>query len=97
MEGARSNLLIVTANGELVTPDLKLGAVAGIGVQITRERVPELAPTTLDRSALERARELIAVNGVRIACPVVTVDGRPVGDGSPGPWAKRLQELLAAD
>jgi branched-subunit amino acid aminotransferase/4-amino-4-deoxychorismate lyase len=97
VEGARSNLLMLTASGELVTPDLKLGAVAGIGAQITRERVPEIVPGIIDRAALERARELIAINAVRGPCPVVEVDGRPVGNGSPGPWAERLQGLLASD
>jgi branched-subunit amino acid aminotransferase/4-amino-4-deoxychorismate lyase len=42
-------------------------------------------------SRLHLGRELNAVRG---ACPVVELDGRPVGDGKPGPAALRLREVL---
>ena len=59
-----------------------------------RQRLPEIAESDLHRRALGEARELIAVNAVRGASPVVELDGRPVGDGRPGPAALRLREIL---
>ena len=91
VEGGRSNLLVVTANGHLVTPDLSLGPVEGLGLEIVRESTPMLAPGRLDREAVRAARELIAVNAVRGVVPIVELDGEPVGEGMPGPWARRLQ------
>jgi len=34
------------------------------------------------------------VRGVR---PVIAFDGRPVGDGKPGPWAARLDHAFRRD
>jgi branched-subunit amino acid aminotransferase/4-amino-4-deoxychorismate lyase len=34
---------------------------------------------------------------VRGAVPIVRLDGRPVGAGSPGPWAARLAAALDRD
>ena len=94
VEGSRSNLVVVTADATPVTPPECLGAVAGIALQIALERVPEIARRALLRDELDGARELIAINCVRGARPVVSLDGRPVGDGTAGPFAKRLGEVL---
>jgi branched-subunit amino acid aminotransferase/4-amino-4-deoxychorismate lyase len=64
--------------------------------EILLERVPEIAETELRRRSLEEARELVAVNAVRGALPVVELDGEPVGDGRTGPAAMRLQEALSS-
>lgn len=95
VEGARSNLLVVTAAGRLVRPRPQLGAVAGLALELVVERVPDLEDAEVDDTMLAEARELIAVNAVRGAAPVVTLDGRPVGDGRPGPRALALREQLA--
>ena len=97
VEGARSNFVVVGPDGTPATPDLARGGVAGIARGILCERVPELACRDIRGSELGRARELIAVNAVRGARPVVCVDGTGVGDGEPGPWSRRLDEILSAD
>jgi branched-subunit amino acid aminotransferase/4-amino-4-deoxychorismate lyase len=96
VEGARSNLLVVTSDGALASPDPLLGAVAGITLQILRERVPELQITRLGRDDLATARELIAVNAVRYAVPITHVDDTAIADGQPGPVSARLDAILAA-
>lgn len=95
VEGAHTNLLIVDRSGSLATPDLALGAVAGIALEIIHERVAELRVATLDKSSVAKANELIAVNAVRGARPIVELDGRAIGSGAPGPMAERLDSLLA--
>lgn len=98
VEGSHTNLLVVTSEGELGTPALELGAVEGIGLAVVRESEPSLRSVVLDRADLLSARELMAVNIVRGLAPIVELDGEAVGDGQPGPWARRLGSLfLEAD
>jgi len=97
VEGARSNLVLVGPTGTPATPDLARGGVAGIAREILCERVAGLECRDIDGSELRRARELIAVNAVRGARPIVCVDGTDVGDGEPGPWARRLDDILSAE
>ena len=97
VEGTRTNLLVVTPDGVLATPDPALGAVAGLALEIVRERVPELTVAELDEAQVRGAAELIALNAVRGAQAIVRLNGREVSSGRPGPWAERLSELLRDD
>jgi branched-chain amino acid aminotransferase len=96
VEGARTNLVVVLAGGALVTPPLARGAQAGIGRTMLLERVQELVEADVALAELPAAHELVAVNAVRGARPVVALDGRPVGAGIPGPWSERLARAFAA-
>lgn len=96
VEGARSNLVIVSAEGDLLTPPLARGGVAGVAREILVEALPELLERDLRRAELLRAAELVAINAVRGARPIVSLDDRPVADGAAGPWASRLAEILDA-
>jgi len=61
---------------------LRLAARAGVPV---REHV-------LRRDDLGQVSELFLTGTTSEVLPVTSVDGRPVGDGRPGPVARRLQE-----
>jgi branched-chain amino acid aminotransferase len=95
VEGSRSNLIVLTAAGELVTPPLSRGAVAGVARDIVMERLPELRERDVAAFRLPDAREIIAVNAVRGARPIATLDGRPVGDERHA--LERVSRALAAD
>jgi len=97
VEGARTNAIVVDAAGRLSTPPLELGAVAGIAREVLLERVPELALRVVLEPELRHAREIVVANAVRGARAVVRLDGAPVGDGRPGPWARRLDAALVED
>jgi branched-subunit amino acid aminotransferase/4-amino-4-deoxychorismate lyase len=97
VEGARSTIVVVSASGEARTPPLTRGPVAGVARGVVLERVPGLAERDVGRAELALAREIVALNAVRGAVPVVRLDEHPVGDGRPGPWAARLAEALADD
>jgi branched-subunit amino acid aminotransferase/4-amino-4-deoxychorismate lyase len=97
VEGSRSNLLVVTREGTPATPPEELGAVAGIALEVVVERVPEVRRQPIARVELPGAREIVALNAVRGARPITRLDGRPVAEGRPGPWAARLGEALAAE
>jgi branched-subunit amino acid aminotransferase/4-amino-4-deoxychorismate lyase len=92
VEGARTNIVVVTESGALLTPSLARGAVAGIAREIVLERATEVRQDELHRDALPHARELIALNAVHGARPIVRLDDSPVGDGTrPG-----LEALVTA-
>jgi len=96
IEGARSNFVLARSDGSLATPSLQRGGVAGVARGILLERLPELTEAELHRRTLAKTRELIAVNAIRGAHPVVELDGKPVGNGKPGPAALKLSEILAS-
>jgi branched-subunit amino acid aminotransferase/4-amino-4-deoxychorismate lyase len=99
VEGARSNLVVVTADGELVQPDPALGAVAGIALAGVTQEIGEIRVARCDAQLIADAREVVALNAVRGARAIVKIDGLPRRESAPGPWAKRLDALLrsAAD
>jgi branched-chain amino acid aminotransferase len=96
-EGSAMNMFIVMDNQLITTPP-----TADILVGITRNTVMELAQNELGLEVVERpiARTELYVcdevffcgTGAQVA-PVRSVDRRLVGDGHPGPIAKKLQEL----
>jgi len=95
VEGSRSNLLIVSATGELLAPEAARGAVAGIALSVLRERGPTPREAAIDVTALRSAREIIALNAVRGARAICRLDDRDVGTGRAGPSARRIATALA--
>jgi branched-subunit amino acid aminotransferase/4-amino-4-deoxychorismate lyase len=95
VEGARCNIIVLDSGGVLSTPDRALGGVAGVAREILLDEIEELVCKNQSLEDLRQAREIIAVNAVRGACPIVALDGKPVADGRPGPWAARLDSILS--
>jgi D-alanine transaminase len=96
-EGASSSALIVTADDVLVTRPNSQAILPGC----TRKAVLAIAErdgvTVEERlfTAAEAlaAREAILTSASNFVLPVVRIDGNPIGDGTPGPIARRLREL----
>jgi branched-chain amino acid aminotransferase len=95
-EGSAMNLFMVR-EGRLVTPDPSSGILEGI----TRETVMTLARELLDvatdvrpvdRTELYVADEVFLCGTAAKIAPVVRIDGRPVGGGTPGDLTRELQE-----
>lgn len=99
IEGATSNVFVVRA-GELLTPPIDAGILAGI----TRQTVLELAgeqalpvrETELHPSDLYQADEVFITSTVREVVPVVRVDDMPISDGKPGPITTRVLDAYRA-
>jgi branched-subunit amino acid aminotransferase/4-amino-4-deoxychorismate lyase len=96
-EGTRSNVVVVGPSGAAATPPVSLGIVAGIAREVALERVSGIEEREIPADELRAAREIVAVNAVRGAKPIVGLDGAPVGAGRPGPWAQRLAAALEKD
>ena len=87
--------LFLVVNGNLVTPPLHIGNLAGV----TRQAIIELA----ESDGIAASEELFRMHGVYNAeevfltgtaaevVPVVKIDGRSIGSGKPGPVTGRLR------
>lgn len=99
VEGARSSVVVVRADGALVTPPLARGAQAGIGRALLLERVPALEEADVAGEELAAAREIAVVNAVRGVRPIVALDEHPVGAGArrwTEPVSRRTGQLAHA-
>jgi D-alanine transaminase len=94
-EGASTNAWIVTGDGRLVTHQTDHGILPGITRSVLMDM---LGPENL--SVEERpftvaealgAKEAFISAASTIVLPVVSIDGKTVGSGRPGPVAKRLR------
>lgn len=96
-EGASSNAWIVDAAGVLRTRDVQANILRGV----TRASLLELLksaglgfeerPFTVAEA--KAAREAFITGAGTLVLPIVQIDGGKVGDGTPGPVAKRLRRL----
>jgi branched-subunit amino acid aminotransferase/4-amino-4-deoxychorismate lyase len=92
LEAATSNIWWRRGD-ELFTPAIRAGVLPGV----TRGLVLELAGAVEGGFPVEdlaSADEAFTTSSIREVMPVSRLDGRPVGDGVPGPFAARLQAAL---
>jgi len=104
-EGSTENIILVSPDRDLILPQFER-VLRGITVS----RVAQLAEKLVDEGLLRAVRLADVDRTLAEACPEVMLcgtsldvlpvrawDGRPVGDGRPGPAARRLLELLRQD
>ncbi len=99
-EGSSTNAWIVTADGKLVTHDAGAAILNGI----TRQRVIKLMEgegltfeqRAFSREEAMRAREAFLSSSSSFVLPITRIDGKPVGEGKPGPMTRRLREIYVA-
>jgi 4-amino-4-deoxychorismate lyase len=104
-ESSNMNVAFVTADGALKHPKFD-HILSGC----TSLRLLELAASPEARSVITRvevcdisvaearaAREMLLIGSSVKVAPIVEWDGKPIGDGKPGPAARALRELLDAD
>jgi D-alanine transaminase len=95
-EGASSNAWIVTRDGRVVTRPADNGILRGITRTVLIEVIKaqnlafEERPFTLEEAY--GAQEAFVTAASQIVMPVVRIDDRTVGGGSPGPVARALRE-----
>jgi len=96
-EGASSNAWIVDAQGVLRTRDTQANILRGV----TRKSVLALAAKlglTFEERAFtvdeaKQAREAFITGAGSLVLPVTRIDATVLGDGAPGPVAKRLRDV----
>ncbi len=94
-EGASTNAWIVTDAGKVVTRPADQGILRGITRSVLLQAIAaaglefEERPFTLEEAYA--AREAFVTAASQIVMPVVRIDGRPIGEGTPGPLATALR------
>jgi D-alanine transaminase len=95
-EASSANAWIVTAAGKLVTRHADRAILRGITRTVVLDAVKEQNIAIEERSfTLEEAygaSEAFITSATQIVLPVVSIDGRTIGDGKPGPIATRLRQ-----
>jgi len=104
-EGATENIGIITRDKRLLFPPSggilegttmrRVLALAGALTAHGRLKAAGRAPIT--RAAFDRAAEIIVCGTSTEVAAAVSVDGRPVGDGRPGPAFRLLYDSLQRD
>jgi D-alanine transaminase len=94
-EGASANAWIVTAAGTLVTRHADHAILRGITRTVVLDVVKAQGLTVEERAftlaEAYAAREAFVTSASQIVMPVVSIDGRSIGDGKPGPVAMALR------
>lgn len=94
-EGASSNAWIVTADERVVTHPVDQTILKGVTRTTLLALVARLGLVVEERAftlaEAYAAREAFVSGATTLVTPVVAIDGRPVGDGRPGPITLRLR------
>jgi D-alanine transaminase len=96
-EGSSTNAWIVTKDGVLVTRPAEHGILRGV----TRSVIFDIAAREgiaieergFSLAEAHAAREAFVTGASTIVMPVVSIDGRMIGSGKPGPLAGRLRDI----
>jgi D-alanine transaminase len=87
-EGSSSNAWIINSDGKLLTRHLDHGILAGVTRAVLIESLKshgvELEERAFTVEEAYAAREAFITSATQAVMPVVSIDGRPVGNGAPG-------------
>jgi D-alanine transaminase len=96
-EGGSSTAFIITKDRRIITRPLSSAILAGITRQsvmrLAAEHGLQLEERLFSVEEAHAAAEAFLTSASMLVMPVVAIDGRPVGNGKPGPLARRLREL----
>ena len=100
-EAPTSNVFIVNSEGTLMTAheDHVLHGITRMSIlEITRDEGMKTNIGRVPLKDLEEAREVFVTSSSHLVCPVIKIDGNPVGDGKIGEVTellkKRFQEVI---
>ncbi len=92
--------IFVVRNGEVHTPSIDAGILEGITreavIELARESGLKVVERTMDRHDVYTATECFLTGTAAELIPVVECDGRPLGDGRPGPVTRELLQRFQA-
>jgi D-alanine transaminase len=96
LEGASSSVFIVLS-GAIVTPPNSRSILPGTTRDAALEIAEGATPVQIRRISLDELRaasEVWIAAATRDVVPITTIDGRPVGEGKPGPMWLRMNLLF---
>jgi len=96
-EGAATNVWIIDKDGVLRTradnSNILRGVTRGTLFEVMAAEGMKVDHTPFTPKEAQEAREAFITGASTLVTPVIAVDGKPVGDGTPGPVARRLRSL----
>lgn len=96
-EGGSSTAFIITTDGRIVTRPLSNAVLPGITrvavMQLAREGGLSIDERVFTIDEALAAAEAFYTSASSFVMPVIAIDGKPVGDGRPGPQTLRLRQL----
>lgn len=96
-EGTSNNAYIVTNDGTIVTRDLSSDILAGITraavLRCARDLQMKVEERAFTIAEAQAAREAFTSSATGLISSVVEIDGVAVGEGQPGPVARRLRQV----
>ena len=98
-EAPTSNVFLVDGEGALHTPaerNVLLGITRRSVIELARDAGRTVAEEAIAPDALFAAAEVFLTATTAGVWPVVSVDGKPIGEGVPGPVTLALKERLQA-
>ena len=100
-EGTSNNAWIVEQDGTVVTRGLSEEILHGITraavIAYGREAKVRVVERKFTVDEAKRAAEAFYTSASAFVTPVVEIDGRPLGNGRPGPVTRRLREIYVAE
>jgi D-alanine transaminase len=94
-EGASANAWILDGEGRLITRGLDHALLGGITRATLIDLLKREGITMIERpftiAEAQAAREAFVTSATSIVMPVVSIDGKPIGNGAPGLLAQRLR------
>lgn len=90
VEATAANLFVVRG-GQVLTPPVSDGILAGITRAVVMELVP-VAQQSFGPRELWGAEEAFLTNSLMEIMPLVATGDRPIGDGRPGPMTREVHE-----
>ena len=83
------------ADGTLITrplgPDILPGITRAVAIEAAKAQGLAFVERPFTLAEAYGAREAFITSASQIVLPVTRIDGRPIGDGAPGPTAKALR------
>ncbi|HZN36938.1 MAG TPA: aminotransferase class IV, partial [Pirellulaceae bacterium] len=90
--------LFLVSRGELATPRTVAcpeGITRAVVLEICRQQSVPCSERDLSLTEFYRADEVFCTGTMGELAPVTKIDGRPIGNGQPGPMTRRLSEMFA--
>jgi D-alanine transaminase len=96
-EGGSSSAFILTQDDVIVTrqngSEILPGCTRKAVVALAEERQLRVEERAFSVEEALAAKEAFTTSASVFVQPVVSIDGKPVGNGKPGPMAQRLREI----
>ncbi|MDA8344160.1 MAG: D-amino-acid transaminase [Thermaerobacter sp.] len=95
-EGSATNIWMVRHGSIVTAPEsnwILSGIVRGVVLELANAENLPVAERFASQEELMQADEVFLTSTTSFVTPIVQIDGRLIGDGTPGPVTTRLQEL----